>query len=279
VEFLSKLAIFVFIVTSMFGMGLGLTISQIVEPFRSTRRLILALLANFVLVPFLAFLITREMHLAEPVTAAILLMGTGAGAPFLPKLAEFAKGNLGFAIGLTVLLMASSIIYMPIMLPLLMPSASVSPWLVAKPLLVVMLLPLALGLWIRRSWSSIASRMHPFFQRAYTGAMLMAIALVIAAYYPRINLANYVPAIVAGAALLLGSLIIGFVLGGSPADTRHVMTLGTAQRDMSAALLIAVENFRSPEVMLTILLLGILGTCVQIPVALALGKTRRQSIN
>jgi BASS family bile acid:Na+ symporter len=35
----------------------------------------------------------------------LLLLGTAAGAPFLPKLAQIAKGNLAFAVGLMVLLM------------------------------------------------------------------------------------------------------------------------------------------------------------------------------
>ena len=48
--------------------------------------------------------------------------------PFLPKLAELAKGNLAFAVGLMVLLMVVTVGYLPIVLPLILPGVSVDPW-------------------------------------------------------------------------------------------------------------------------------------------------------
>ena len=51
----------------------------------------------------------------------LLLLGCAAGAPFLPKLAELAKGNLAFAVGVMVLLMVTTVVYLPIVLPLLLP--------------------------------------------------------------------------------------------------------------------------------------------------------------
>ena len=98
-EFAAKLSIFLFVVTSMLGVGLGLSLSQILQPFRSTRLVASALAANFVLVPTLAYFITRTIPLPQPFAIGIVLLGTGAGAPFLPKLVEFARGNLAFAVG------------------------------------------------------------------------------------------------------------------------------------------------------------------------------------
>jgi len=43
----------------------------------------------------------------------------GAGVLFLPKLAEFTEGNLTFATGIMVLLMAATIVCKPIVLSLL----------------------------------------------------------------------------------------------------------------------------------------------------------------
>jgi bile acid:Na+ symporter, BASS family len=99
-ELSAKVAIFIFVVTSMLSVGLGLSPSQILESLRSTRLVFSFLAANFVLVPMLAYFIIRVIPLAPPLAIGILLLGTGAGAPFLPKLAEFARGNLAFAVGL-----------------------------------------------------------------------------------------------------------------------------------------------------------------------------------
>jgi BASS family bile acid:Na+ symporter len=75
----------------------------------------------------------------------LILLATAAGAPFLPKLAEVAKGNIAFSVGLMVLLMIVTIIYLPIVLPLLLGGVDVNPWDIAKSLIVMMLIPLVVG--------------------------------------------------------------------------------------------------------------------------------------
>ena len=50
----------------MLAMGLGLTLAQIVQPLKNVRLVVLALLANFVLVPLLAYGITLVIPLEEP---------------------------------------------------------------------------------------------------------------------------------------------------------------------------------------------------------------------
>ena len=79
-------------VSSMLAMGLGLTIRQIIEPLRNARLVLLALLANFVLMPLGALTLAKLLWLDNPFAVGLLVLGCAAGAPFLPKLAELAKG-------------------------------------------------------------------------------------------------------------------------------------------------------------------------------------------
>jgi BASS family bile acid:Na+ symporter len=133
----------VFVVASMLAMGLSLTVSQIVAPLRNTRLVVLALIINFAFVPFVAWAIQAVMGLDQDIYTGLLLMATAAGAPFLPKLAQVAKGSAAFSVGLMVLLMVVTIVYMPVVLPLLLPDVSINPWDIAKSLIFLMLLPLA----------------------------------------------------------------------------------------------------------------------------------------
>jgi predicted Na+-dependent transporter len=55
---IAQLAGLVFVVGSMLAMGLSLTVAQIIQPLKNTRLVILALVANFILVPALAYGIT-----------------------------------------------------------------------------------------------------------------------------------------------------------------------------------------------------------------------------
>jgi hypothetical protein len=51
-----------------------------------------------------------------------------------------------------------------------------------------------------------------------------------------------------------------------------VVAFATAQRDLSAALLVAIGNFADPAVIVMIIVMAILGLCVQIPIALVWGR-------
>ena len=99
----------IFILSSMLGMGLGLTVSQIITPLRNPRLVVLSLLANFVLMPLTALGLAALLRLDPPLGVGLLLLGTAAGAPFLPKLAQLAKGSLAFSVGLMALLMVVTV--------------------------------------------------------------------------------------------------------------------------------------------------------------------------
>jgi len=78
---------------------------------------ILALVANIVIVPIAEYAITLGLALDEPIQLGLIIISTAAGAPFLPKLVEVAKGNTAFSVGLTVLFMVVTIIFLPLVLP------------------------------------------------------------------------------------------------------------------------------------------------------------------
>ena len=113
-ETLAVLSVLVFVLSSMLAMGLSLTIAQIVAPLRNTRLVILALVANFVLAPLLAYLILLAIPLEQGLATGLIIMACAAGAPFLPKLAQTAKGNIAFSVGLMTMLMVVTVIYLPL---------------------------------------------------------------------------------------------------------------------------------------------------------------------
>ena len=51
----------------------------------------------------------------------IIILAFAAGAPFIPKLVQFAKGDIALAVGTMTLLMVLAVIILPIMLPLFLP--------------------------------------------------------------------------------------------------------------------------------------------------------------
>jgi BASS family bile acid:Na+ symporter len=270
-ETLAQLSVLIFVISSMLSMGLSLTIVQILQPLKNVKLVILSLVANFVLVPIAAYLITLLFPLDESLRVGLILLSTAAGAPFLPKLVEMAKGNTAFSVGLMVLLMVVTIIYLPLVLPLLLGNVEVSAWDIAQSLIFMMLLPLAIGLFIKARYEEAAAKLQPIFGQASNFAIIALLVLgVVLNFQNMIALVGSL-GILAGIIFLAISLVIAFFMGGSDPTIRSVMGLGTAQRNISAALVVAAQNFDS-NVITYIMVFSVIGFVILMPAAGELGK-------
>ena len=274
-ELLSKaatVAMLSFVVTSMLAMGSGLTVSQISAPLRNARLVVLALLANFVLMPLVALALTKVLWLDEPFGVGLLLLGCAAGAPFLPKLAELAKGNLAFAVGAMVLLMVVTVGYLPIVLPLLLPGVTVDPWNIARSLVLLMLLPLAAGLALKMRYEDLARRVKPVLDLISNISLILLVLLITAANIDKVLQVFGTRGILAGLLFIALGFGIGWLLGGSDGDTRRVMALGTSQRNIAAALVVASQSFSDPKVVVIVIVVAIVGLIILMPLSRALAN-------
>lgn len=273
-ELLSKIvpiAMLTFVVSSMLAVGLSLTIGQIIEPLRNGKLVFVALLANFVLMPVGALVIARVLKLDQPLGIALLLLGAAAGAPFLPKLAGIAKGNLAFAVGLMVLLMVLTVVYMPLVLPLLLEGVTVDPLKIARSLLLLMLLPLGIGLAVNRQFESTAERMRPTLNRLSSLSLALLIALLLVTKIQNVIALFGTRGILASVLFLLAGLGLGWLLGGPSFATKGVLALGTAQRNIAAALVVGGKNFDDPNVVVMIVVVAVVGLLILMPLARILG--------
>jgi BASS family bile acid:Na+ symporter len=270
-ELAARISVFLFVVLSILGAGLSLSVQQSRAPFKSSRLVISALAANFVLVPLAAYLITKAIPMDKSLAIALLLLGAASGAPVLPKLVEFARGNLELGVGLMTLLMAGTILTMPLALPMLLPGAHTNTWSIAKPLLLVVIPSLTAGLSLQAYRKILAARLQPTIRLASNVALGVVILVSIATNFSNIGRTGSLNAVVAGAALFIVSYGIGFALGGPDPGTRKVLGLATASRGISIASLVAIENFRGPAVVNLLAILALIAFVILVPAALTLG--------
>ena len=269
---LINLFVLTFVLTSMFGTGLSLTVPQILEPLKDWKLVLLALVANFVIVPALAYVIALVLNLSEGMRAGLIILAACAGAPFLPKLAATAKGNLAFSVGLMVLLMVVTVGFAPIMLPLLIPGVAVNPWDIARPLITMMLIPLGVGLFVKAWTPGLADSLAPSMNQASSISLILMAVLGLFIGYRELLAAIGTGAFLAAGLLIGAALVIGFFVSSGGAATRSVMALGTGQRNISAALLIATTNFTDPEVLVFVLVGSVVGLILLFLAAGFLGK-------
>jgi predicted Na+-dependent transporter len=268
-----------FVVTSMLAMGMSLTMAHILQPLKNARLVILALLANFVLVPLLAYAITLVIPLEQSLQIGLIVLATAAGAPFLPKLVQGAKGDIAFGVGLMVLLMVVTILYVPIVLPLLLQGVSVNPWDIAQSLIVTMLIPLAIGLLIKSHSPQSAAQWQPVMNKISSLAILILLVLGLG-----LNAKNILSLIGTGGILALfifiaGCLLIGLLLGGRNPQVRSVMGLGTAQRNVAAAIVVVAQNFSEGNTLVFVLVAAILLLLILLPVAKRMGVRSQAAVS
>jgi len=202
------------VVGSMLAMGMSLTMAQIIEPLRNMRLVIMVLVANFVLVPLFAYGITRLIPLDEPLEIGLIILACVAGAPFLPKEVQMAKGNIALGVGVMFLLMMVTIVYAPLVIPLLLTGAEVNAWELAKSLIVTMVIPLVIGLLIRKNAPDTAGTWQPVASKASGIAVLLLLVVGLG-----MNVSNIISLIgsygfLALIVFVVGSLLIGMLMGG-----------------------------------------------------------------
>jgi bile acid:Na+ symporter, BASS family len=268
----TSVAMLIFVLSSMLAMGLGLTVSQIITPLRNARLVVLSLLANFVLMPLAAVALAALLRLDPPLGVGLLLLGTAAGAPFLPKLAQIAKGNLAFAVGLMVLLMVVTVGYLPLVLPVLLPGVSVNPAKIARSLFLLMLLPLAGALAVKARFAVAAARTKPVLDRVSNLSLILLVLLITAANINNVLAVFGTHGILAGLLFIAVGFGIGWLLGGPGMDTRRVLALGTAQRNIAAALVVGSQSFSDPKVVVMVVVVAIVSLLVLMPLSRLLAK-------
>jgi predicted Na+-dependent transporter len=269
-----KISVFVVAMSSVMGMGLGLKARQVLEPLRNARRVAIAIVANFILVPLLCWLLTLMLPLSDGFRIGLMLLAAGAGSPFVPMLVSLSKGNKAWAAALMVLFTVITVIYMPLMLPLMLPGVKVDPLSIAKSLMVVMLLPLVAGLFVHGWKEPLARRLVPIF--AKISAITLILMLILLAILGHDQLAGAIGrfGILAAAFMVLAATGIGYLLGGPGADNQRALAFGTGSRNVSAAMVIAAQNFSDKPDVALIAVLALLSTVgLQIPLAKWLGRS------
>jgi BASS family bile acid:Na+ symporter len=271
---LANLSIPAFVISTMLAAGMSQPLADVVAPLRKPLPVVLALLANFVLAPLLAVVLTSVVPLQPAHATGILLLGAAAGAPFLPKLAELSQGSIAYSVALMVLLMGASVIFMPLALPLMVPGLCASAWAIAEPLLVDMVIPLAVGLALARFNAAWAARLHSISKMVSNVTLVLIVVLMIGLNSK--TLAGTLGSFAIGTYLLYLLIVVGlsYLIGAADPSTQGVFALGAGCRNIPACLVIAGSSLSDPAV--TVML--IVGFVVSLVLLLGLARAMRPKL-
>ena len=253
----SELSMLAFVISSMLAMGISQPLQDVIAPLRNPTVVLTALLVNFVLAPLLAIGLTRVIPLDPAHATGLLLLGGAAGAPFLPKLAELSGGHLAHSVALMVLLMIGSIVFVPLAMPLIVTGLKADAWDIARPLLLLLLLPLAAGFALSRSAG--APLLLKLARRISNLSFVLLVGLLVGLNLETMAGTLSTFAIPAAAIYVLGMAAIGHLLGGEDASKRIVSALCAGNRNFAVALVVAAASFEDPAITVMLLVTSITG--------------------
>jgi BASS family bile acid:Na+ symporter len=246
----------------LLAVGLRLTAGQVIESLRNCR-LTLVLLANFIAVPLLVVLLVRVFRLKTELAVGMILLGAAPFAPVVPVFAKMARADLALAAGLTSLIALLSAFLTPWVgmgALRLVPDTGHLKFNVLGILVVLMATitgPLFLGVAINHFAPGCRRRiLRPVeILSEATGALSLTV----------VTLAEFRSIMETGALPLLAmflsselSLALGYFLGGKERASRRVVALGTSNRNIALALLLAIESFAGTGVVPAVVANGLL---------------------
>lgn len=274
---LLSLSVIVFSMSTMLAVGLGHTLRDVFGPMLDARAVIRALLANFVLVPLLAYGVVQVFPLDASYATGLMLIATAAGAPFLIKLTAAASGNVPLSASLTMLLLPVTVLYMPFVVPLVAPDARVSPAAIALPLLWTMILPLGAGLLVRARQQALAGQLRPWLGKlASVSLVVLVVATVLANFGGIVRFINR-GAIFAPFIVILGAFGIGWAFGREYRGGHVVLGLGTAQRNIAAAMVVATQGLDDRNTVVMVVVASLVELAVLFPISWFLSRRGRRN--
>lgn len=264
-----------FVISSMFGLGLSLTLRELLIPLKNRRLVGAAIAINFVLIPGIAWLLVTLMPLDPSLKIGLVIFSAVSGAPLGIKAAQIALADATSAGSLVVLQVLGSVLFLPIALPIFIPGIELNTWDVANSLFLQVLLPIALGVLVNSRYSVAAEMVRPTMGQI-ANVSLAGLLFVNLTRIPQILGLIGTGAIFAVLVVIAVGLAAGVFWPGIDPKLRKTLGLVSAQRNFAAAFVIAQGSFADQaDVFVMILMASILSMIVILLVA---GEFRRRTL-
>ena len=164
----------------MFGMGLTMKLSDFAIVFRRPRDVIIGCVAQFLVMPLLAFALGRLFGLSDELLVGVVLVGTCPGGTASNVMTYLAKGDTALSVGMTSI----NTLLAPVLTPLLTylylrTSVSVDVRSMFLSIIQVVIVPIGLGLLINRLFGKYTQKLSDALPTVSVTAICLIVASVV----------------------------------------------------------------------------------------------------
>ena len=197
----------------MFGMGLTLNLRDFKIVFSRPKDVVIGCLAQFTVMPLLAWTLARLLQLDEALALGVVLVGCCPGGTASNVITYLARGDLALSVGMT----GVSTLLAPFLTPLLTwalagKSIHVDVASMFLSILCVVILPIVVGLLVKWLWPKFTEQATDYLPAFSSVVIAVIVAIVIAANADKL-LAGGLLIVVAVMLHNICGLSLGYLIG------------------------------------------------------------------
>jgi len=239
----------------MFGMGLTLRLDDFRVVFSRPRDVIVGCMAQFTIMPLLAWLLSRLLGLDDALTLGVVLVGCCPGGTASNVITYLAKGDLALSVGMT----GVSTLLAPLMTPLLVlllagKTVDVDVVSMFFSILWVVILPIVAGLMAKKLLPRLTEQATDYLPAISSLAIAFIVAIIISANAQKLLDGGLLIVLVVILHNLCG-LSLGYAIGRllhMPAPKRRAIAIEVGMQNSGLASFLAQHHFSAIYPMATI---------------------------
>ena len=230
----------------MLGMGLELQLADFRRVLRRPAAAGLGVAAQYLVMPALAALVAWALRLPPPLAVGLILVGCCPGGTASNVVCLIARADVALSVVMTTVSTLAAVLLTPLLTGLLAGRyVPVDGWKLLLDVLQVVLLPLALGVALRRGAPRLSRRLAPVMPPVAVLAIVWIVASIVGSQRQVL--------LEQGALLLLAALLLhggGFLLGwlipaalGQPPPVRRTVSIEVGMQNSGLAVVLARSGF------------------------------------
>jgi BASS family bile acid:Na+ symporter len=201
----------------MFGLGLSLTVGDFARVLKQPKAVIVALLCQLILLPAICFGLVLAFQLPPVLAVGMMMLAASPGGTTANLYSHLFRGDVALNISLTAVNSVISVITLPIITNLAI--AYFNPfddqlgmqWAKVLEVFAIVLVPVAIGMLVRRFWPSFAKAMDKPVRIASVIILVVVIAGAVASNWTLL-VENFARLSVITILFCLISLTVGYLV-------------------------------------------------------------------
>jgi BASS family bile acid:Na+ symporter len=232
----------------MFGMGMTLSSADFKRIIKQPRDVFAGAAAQFLIMPLLAYVISRCLHLPDALAIGVVLLGVCPGGTASNVITFLAKGDVAFSVAMTTV----STFLAPLLTPALMLLLA-GHWMkidtgtLFLSIVQIVLAPVILGTLVNRFLGIRFSKAKQFLPVISVAAILLIVAAIVGKEADK--LLHMAPVVIVAVVLHnSGGLLLGWLGGAAlqmPTPQRRALSIEVGMQNSGLAVALAITHFSS----------------------------------